>query len=103
MCALWSSVQPGLHKRDLLRKRMRELPRMRLRRSSNACMHWSYIYTWDLSLGIETLEEVRRKGYNTGRVVRRLTYVRIRTMGGSVRSLHRDCTDSLRDVVMRSV
>ena len=59
--------------------------------------------TWDLSLGIETLEEVHRKGYNTGRVVRRLTYVRIHTMGGSVRSLHRECTDSLRDVVMRSV
>ena len=56
--------------------------------------------TWDLSLGIETVEEVRRNGLNT---VRRLTYVRIRTMGGSVRSLHRECTDSLRDVVMRSV
>ena len=39
---------------------------------------------------IETLE-VRRKGWNTGRVVRRLTLstLRIRTMGGSVRSLYR--------------
>ena len=36
LCALWSSVQPGLHEQDkvcLLRKRMRERPRMRLRRS----------------------------------------------------------------------
>jgi len=42
LCALWSSVQLGLHEQDqvcLLRKRMRKRPLMRLRRSSNACMH----------------------------------------------------------------
>ena len=52
--------------------------------ATHACFK---LYIWDLSLGIETLEEVRR----TGRVVRKLTLstLRIRTMGGSVRSLYR--------------
>ena len=58
LCALRSSVQPGLHEQDQVyspRKRMRERPRMRLRRSSNACKLYIYV-------GPSETLEVRRKG-----------------------------------------